>query len=320
MESAAPTFPMILAWAAPFFALTIALEWWGVRRGKLAGHYETKDALTSMLLGLGNLVTDIAFGFISVAILLWVWQFRIADWGVSIPIILLALLAQDFIYYWKHRAAHRIRWFWTAHVVHHSSEEYNLSTALRQPWNNHFTGFVMLSAPLVLLGIHPFLLAFVGALNLVYQYWVHTQAIDKMPNWFEAVFNTPSHHRVHHGTNPQYLDSNYAGILIIWDKMFGTFVPEDAQTDIKYGLVTNFGTHNLIKIAFTEMWGAVKDVFGPNRTVAQRLAYLYRPPGYSHDGSRLTSEDIKTAFVNDNPHMSGRPGLPILEQQAPQEA
>lgn len=304
---------MVLAWAVPFFVLSIALEWWMVRKGKLAGTYETKDALTSMLMGFGNLVSDLLMGFVSLSVLMWAWQFRFFDWGVSLPVILLALLAQDLLYYWKHRAAHRVRWFWTAHVVHHSSEYYNLSTALRQPWNNHFTGFVLLSTPLVFLGVHPLLLGFVGAINLLYQYWVHTQAIDRMPKWFEAVFNTPSHHRVHHGTNPQYLDSNYAGILIIWDKIFGTFVPEDNETTIKYGLVNNLGTYNPIIIAFVEMWGAVKDVCSPGLSIGSRLKYLLAPPGWSHDGSRQSSAQLKAEHVAQNPQLSGTPGLPKLE-------
>ena len=308
----ASSFPMVLAYAAPFFVLSVALEWWLVRKGKLAGTYETKDALTSMLMGTGNLISDITMGVISLSVLMRAWQFRILDWGVSIPIIVLALVAQDCLYYWKHRAAHRVRWFWTAHVVHHSSEFYNLSTALRQPWNNHFTGFVLLSTPLVILGVHPLLLGFVGALNLLYQYWIHTEAIDRMPVWFEAIFNTPSHHRVHHGTNPQYLDTNYAGILIIWDKMFGTFVPESADEKVTYGLVQNVETYNPIKIAFSEMWGALKDVCGPKLTLMQRTKYLFAPPGWSHDGSRQSSASLKAAYVAKNPHLSGSPGLPDL--------
>ncbi len=305
-----PEFPLILAMAAPFFVLTVALEWWFVRKGKIAGQYNTKDALTSMFMGLGNLVSDILMASLSLGVLMWTWQFRLIDLGVSLPIICLTLVAQDLLYYWKHRAAHRIRWFWTAHVVHHSSEDYNLSTALRQPWNNHFTGFVLLSTPLVFLGVHPVLLAFVGSLNLLYQYWVHTEAIRRLPNWFEAIFNTPSHHRVHHGTNPQYLDSNFAGIFIIWDKMFGSFVPEDDAIDIQYGLVKNVETYNPIKIAFAEMWNAVHDAAISGLTVTQRLKYLFAPPGWSHDGSRQSSAQIKADYVARNPHLSGNPGLP----------
>ena len=301
---------MVLAYAAPFFVLSVALEWWLVRKDKLRGSYETKDALTSMTMGLGNLISDIFMGTISLNVLMWAWKFRLLDWGVSFPIILLALLSQDFLYYWKHRAAHRVRWLWSAHVVHHSSEFYNLSTALRQPWNNHFTGYVLLSTPLVFLGVHPLLLGFVAALNLLYQYWIHTEAIDRMPNWFEAIFNTPSHHRAHHGTNPQYLDSNYAGILIIWDKMFGTFVPEGLDEKLTYGFVHNIETYNPIKIAFNEMWGAIKDASRPKLSLPQRLKYLLAPPGWSHDGSRQSSASLKADYVAQNPHLSGAPGLP----------
>jgi len=129
------TFPKVLLWAVPVFVFSIAVEWVLVRKGKLNGSYETKDALTSMVMGTGNLVSDVSMGFVSLAILMWAWQFRVNDWGFSLPIIVLALVSQDFLYYWKHRAAHRMRWFWTAHVVHHSSQFYNLTTALRQPWN-----------------------------------------------------------------------------------------------------------------------------------------------------------------------------------------
>lgn len=309
-----PEFPLVLAMAVPFFVLTIALEWWFIRKGKLEGTYEAKDALTSMLMGFGNLVSDIFMGFISLGILMWAWQFRLIDLGISLPVIALALLAQDLLYYWKHRAAHRIRWLWSAHVVHHSSQHYNLSTALRQPWNNHFTGFVLLSTPLVFLGVHPLLLGFVGSLNLLYQYWVHTEAIRRLPKWFEAVFNTPSHHRVHHGTNPQYLDSNYAGILIIWDKVFGTFVPENDAIDIEYGLVKNVETYNPIKIAFGEMWSAVRDAFTTGLSLSQRLKYLFAPPGWSHDGSRKSSAQIKADYVAAHPHMSDTPGLPARRE------
>lgn len=296
MDTVDPNFPLILAWAAPIFVISVAAEWFFVNRAKLAGRYETKDAFASMTMGLGNLLTDLLFGFISLAILMFAWQFRLFDLGYSLPIILLALLAQDFVYYWKHRIAHQVRWFWSAHVVHHSSEHFNLTTALRQPWNNHFTGHVILSVPLVLIGFHPLLIAFVASLNLLYQFWIHTESIDKMPRWFEAVMNTPSHHRVHHGTNPQYLDMNYAGIFIIWDKLFGTFVEEQEDVEIRYGVVKPIETFNPVKIAFLEWAVIFKDVFRPGLRLSQRLGYLLGKPGYSHDGSRQTSQDIKTAY------------------------
>jgi len=289
-------FPMILAWAAPLFVVCVALEWAFVHRKVWNGRYEVRDAFSSMTMGVGNLATDLLFGFISLGILLLAWRFRLFDLGHSLPVIILALIAQDFVYYWKHRIAHRVRWFWSAHVVHHSSEHYNLTTALRQPWNNHFTGHILLSIPLVLLGFHPLLIAFVASLNLLYQFWIHTEAIDKMPNWFEAVLNTPSHHRVHHGTNPQYLDMNYAGILIVWDKLFGTFVPEQEDVVIAYGVVKPIETFNPAKIAFSEWGNVFKDAAVKDLSLRQRLGYIFGPPGYSHDGSRQTSEDIKREF------------------------
>ena len=300
----------ILMLAGPFFALFVALEWWGVRSRRLSGDYETKDAWASMTMGMGNLITDLLFGFISVAYLFWLWQFRIFDWGFSIWALVCALVAQDFLYYWKHFAAHKVRWLWSAHVVHHSSEHYNLSTALRQPWNNHFTGSVLLTSPLIIIGVHPVLYAFAAALNLIYQYWIHTEAIHKCPKWFEAVFNTPSHHRVHHATNPRYLDSNFAGILIIWDKMFGTFVPELDDEKITYGIVKPVGTFNPAKIAFVEMINIFKDVFQPGLKPSERIKYAFKAPGYSHDNSRQNSAAIKADFVKAHPEQAGTPGLP----------
>jgi sterol desaturase/sphingolipid hydroxylase (fatty acid hydroxylase superfamily) len=286
------SFPMILAWAAPFFVVTVALEWWLVARGKLGGRYEWRDAVTSMTMGLGNLVTDLLFGFISLGILVFFWQFRLIDLGVSLPIVFLALVAQDFVYYWKHRASHRIRWFWSAHVVHHSSQHYNLSTALRQPWTSNFTGYVLLSSPLVLIGFHPLLIGFVGAINLLYQYWIHTEAIKKFPRWFEFIFNTPSHHRVHHSTHPTHLDMNYAGIFIVWDRMFGSFVEERDDEVMTYGLVKNIETYNPVRVALAEWVAIFRDAFGPGLTLRQRFGYVIAPPGYSHDGSRQGSEEI----------------------------
>lgn len=309
METEVPNFPMILAFAAPLFAGSVALEWVFVRRKKLAGRYEAKDAWASMTMGLGNLISDLLMGFISLGFLMWLWQFRVLDLGYSLPIMLLALIAQDFIYYWKHRAAHVIRWFWSAHVVHHSSEYYNLSTALRQPWNNHFTGFVLLSSPLILFGFHPLLVGFVGSINLLYQFWIHTEAIHKCPKWFEAIFNTPSHHRVHHATNPRYLDSNFAGIFIIWDKMFGTYVPELEDEKINYGVVKPIDTFNPIEIAFVEMLNIFRDAGKKGLSAKQRLNYIFAPPGYSHDGSRKGSKALKADYVAAHPDQAGTPGL-----------
>jgi len=312
MEHDVPNFPMVLAVAAPAFVLLMAIEWFFVSRKKLAGTYIPKDAFTSLAMGTGQLLSDVFMGFISLAILMWFWQFRLFNWGFGIGAMLACLLLQDFVYWYKHMAAHKIRWFWSAHNVHHSSEEYNLSTAFRQPWNNHFTGFVLLSSPLVLLGFHPLLVGFIGAVNLVYQFWIHTQAIHKLPRPIELIFNTPSHHRVHHGTNARYLDSNYAGILIIWDRMFGTFVEELDEDPVQYGIITPIGSHNPAIVAFKELYNILKDATTPKLKLSQRLGYLFGPPGYSHDGSRKGSKDIKQDFVTTHPEQAGMQGLPNL--------
>ena len=144
---------------------------------------------------------------------------------------------------------------------------------------------------MVLVGFHPAMVAFVGAINLIYQFWIHTEAIKRMPAWFEAVMNTPSHHRVHHATNPIYLDKNYAGILIIWDKMFGTFQPELDGEKCRYGIVKNLGTYNPVKICLHEWWGILKDM-ATAKSFKDAALYLLAPPGWSPDGSRATSKQI----------------------------
>jgi hypothetical protein len=166
--------------------------------------------------------------------------------------------------------------------------------------------------PLVLLGFHPAVIAFVYGFNLSYQFWIHTEAIGKMWKPVELIFNTPSHHRVHHATNPRYLDANFAGTLIIWDRLFGTFVEELPEDMPRYGIVRNIGTFNPVRVAFHEWVGMLKDVFGPGLSLRQRLMYMAAPPGWSHDGSRKTSEDLKADYVRLHPEEAGKPGLPDL--------
>lgn len=283
-------FPDILLWAIPVFIAFVAIEY-SVLRQRSEKRYNWKDGLTSMSMGLGMTASDLIMGALSFGAMMFFWQFRFFDLGYSLPIIVLAFVLGDFAYYWKHRFYHSMRWWWMAHVVHHSSEEYNLTTALRQPWTNHITGDFIIKLPLILLGFHPVILVFVGALNLLYQFWIHTEAIDKCPKWFEAIMNTPSHHRVHHGRDPEYLDKNFAGTFIIWDRLFGTFTPERQRPD--YGIVTPLKSYNPVKVAFGELFCIVKDASQRGITLSQRLAYIFGPPGYSHDGSRQTSAQIK---------------------------
>lgn len=257
------------------------------------GAGDWKDNGISMFMGLVSAVTNGATAFISVAALFWVQQFQFYAIPLSFAALLVCFILDDMRYYWHHRVAHRCRWVWAMHVTHHSSTQFNFSVSLRQGWTKHFTGTAMFKIPLVLIGFDPILVLFCGVINPTYQFFLHTELINEMPRWFEAIFNTPSHHRVHHGRNPQYLDANYAGTLIIWDKMFGTFVAEDEEDRVDYGLVKNLETLNPITIIFHEYWGIAKDVSQRGLSLWQRILYVLAPPGWSHDGSRQTSADIK---------------------------
>jgi len=187
-----------------------------------------------------------------------------------------AVLAWDFIYYWNHRAMHESRFMWAIHVVHHSSERYNLSTALRQPVADAFGIFLPYSA-LALLGFEPSLVNTARGVNLLYQFWIHTETIDKIGR-LESVLNTPSHHRVHHGSNGLYLDRNHGSILIIWDKLFGTFEPEGER--VVYGLTKNINTFNPLKIAGHEYAEMFRDI-ARSRTWRDRLSFVVRGPGWA---------------------------------------
>lgn len=294
-----PDFPNIILFAIPFFILAMLLELYVTLKQNIKT-YEPKDAFSSIAMGLGN----VFIGFLSKALVLlaltWVYKFRIFTIPVTWWSFVLIFFADDFSYYWFHRISHECRLFWASHVVHHSSQKYNLSTALRQTWSGGFYTFIFwLWLPL--LGFHPAMILLQMSISLLYQFWIHTETIDQMPKWFEAIFNTPSHHRVHHGSNPIYLDRNHAGILIIWDKMFGTFQPELKNEKVTYGLVKNINTFNPIKIAFLEWLYMFKDAFTGHKSLKDRLNYLLKPPGWKHDGSGKISNDLRREWLNNNP-------------------
>lgn len=294
-----PNFPDIILYAIPFFIIAMALELYvTIKQGIKT--YETKDAFSSIAMGLGN----VFLGYFSKALVLLSFIYIYNNFRLfTIPIVwwsfILIFFADDFAYYCFHRISHECRLFWASHVVHHSSQHYNLSTALRQTWSGGFYSFVFwLWLPL--LGFHPGMIMLQMSISLLYQFWIHTEAIDKMPRWFEAVFNTPSHHRVHHGSNPLYLDRNHAGILIIWDKFFGTFQPELKEEKVIYGLVKNINTYNPVKIAFIEWIHMFKDTFSGRKSLKNRLLYLIKPPGWKHDGTGQVSDDLRKEWLTNN--------------------
>ncbi|WP_417291128.1 sterol desaturase family protein [Corallibacter sp.] len=298
-----PEFPNIIHFAIPFFVISMLLELYVTTREayKETKGYELKDAFASIAMGLGN----VFLGFFSKAIVLlaffWIYEnYRLFTIPVTWWSFILIFFADDFSYYWFHRISHESRLFWASHVVHHSSEHYNLSTALRQTWSGGFYSFIFwLWMPLI--GFHPGMILLQMSISLLYQFWIHTEAINKLPKWFEAVMNTPSHHRVHHGSNPIYLDRNHAGILIIWDKLFGTFQPELEEEKVTYGLVKNINTFNPIKIAFIEWINMFKDAFSGKKSLKNRVLYLLKPPGWTHDGTGKLSDDLRKEWLKSNP-------------------
>jgi sterol desaturase/sphingolipid hydroxylase (fatty acid hydroxylase superfamily) len=202
----------------------------------------------------------------------------------------LLFFADDFTFYWHHRLSHQIRLLWSAHENHHSAPTYNLAVALRQSWTEILYKYIFwLWLPLV--GFPPVAILMMMSFSLIYQFWVHTELIRSLGP-LEWVLNTPSHHRVHHASNIRYLDRNHAGTLIIWDRLFGTFQAEDPAEPVVYGIRRPLASHNPFVIAFHEYGHLWKDL-KKARSWSERLGYLFRPPGWSPDGSSLTADQLR---------------------------
>jgi len=265
--------------AIPFFLLLLTLEWTAARKLEdlERGSYRSRDAWTSISMGLVSVATTAGWkllallGYAALYTYVAPWHLSPRDWYTWV----IAILGVDLLYYTYHRIAHRVRLIWATHQAHHSSQYYNLATALRQKWNN--SGEILVWIPLPLLGIPPWMVFAAFSVNLIYQFWVHTERIDKLPRVIEFFFNTPSHHRVHHGMDREYLDKNYGGILIIWDRLFGTFAPERFRPH--YGLTKQVDTFNIVKLQFHEYASIIADVRGASRW-RDRLGYVFGPPGW----------------------------------------
>lgn len=285
--------PNIMLAALPAFALFIVVESavaWRVG----SDVYRMRDTAANIVLGLGSMVIGLLSAGTMLLFLSWLYTYRMWD----IPTAawwawLLCFFADDFSYYWFHRFSHEVRWFWASHSVHHSSEQYNFSVAVRQTWTGVITGSFLFWFWMPLLGFHPKMILFMQSLSLIYQFWIHTQAIGKMPAWFEAVFNTPSHHRVHHGSDFAYLDANYAGTLIVWDRLFRSHVPESFKP--RFGLTSSVGTDNPIRIAFYE-WRNIAGDIRQSANLRAALNILFQPPGWSADGSSMTTRQAREAL------------------------
>lgn len=288
----------LIYYAIPFFLATVALEALLARKLRREGRdirgYETKDTFASLTMGVGNVLISAVVKLGTVGLWFVLYEHRIFDlpqdtWWVW----LLLFVSEDFCYYWFHRVSHESRFFWAAHVNHHSSTHYNLSTALRQSWTTPLTG-IPFWMPLPLLGFHPAMILVQMAISLLYQYWIHLEWAPKLGP-FEWIFNSPSHHRVHHGRNARYLDRNHGGILIVWDRLFGTFEAESEAPD--YGLTKNLETFHPVKIAFHEWIAIARDV-AKARSLRDALGYAFGPPGWAPGGRGETSAVLRARALS----------------------
>jgi sterol desaturase/sphingolipid hydroxylase (fatty acid hydroxylase superfamily) len=259
--------------------------------------YEKHDTLASLGMGVGNVIIS-AFTTAS-ALALWTWGYqhhllqlgRPQQWWSWVALF----FAEVLCYYWFHRSHHEVRLLWAAHVTHHTSQYFNLSTALRQPWLTPVTGPIFW-LPLAFLGFPPAMILTAKAVSLIYQFWIHTEAIRKLPAPLEWLLNTPSHHRVHHGKNIGYLDRNHGGVLIIWDRLFGSFAAEDAREPVRFGITHDLTTFNPLRIAAHEV-GAIAQDLRKTRSLREALGYLLAPPGWSPDGSSRTAAQQRRALA-----------------------
>lgn len=259
---------------APLFALCMAAEaWYLARRGRQS--YSLGQVSTNIFLALSHAVADAIAWALVIGLFYGLYQHRLFEIPATWWSLVLLLVLQDLCYYWFHRSAHRVRWMWASHVTHHSSETMNLATALRQSLTYPLSGMWLFWLPLAFVGFKPETVILAVAISLGYQFFVHTECIGRLPRWIEWTFNTPSHHRVHHGRNPQYIDRNYAGVLMIWDRLFGTFEPEEEP--VRYGIVRQIDTRNPFTMMFHEWRAMFRDLARPG-PLALRLKHLWAPP------------------------------------------
>lgn len=241
--------------------------------------YDPRDAATSMTMGAGSQVVGFFWKFATVFV--YAGVYTLSPWTLdptSAWVWVLLFFADDIAFYWFHRSHHRVRLLWASHVVHHSSQYFNFTTALRQSWTPmSSTPFWI---PLALMGFPPWMIFLQQSISLTYQFFLHTERIKTLPRPLELIFNTPSHHRVHHGSDDIYLDKNYAGILIVWDRLWGTFEAETQR--VTYGLTENIRTHNPLRVAFHEYAAVWRDVRS-TRSWRERLGFALGPPGWGHD-------------------------------------
>ncbi|MGY6560714.1 MAG: sterol desaturase family protein [Luteibaculaceae bacterium] len=293
--------PNIIAFAAPVMIGLVALEWYISFRQK-KDYYDTKDTLAATFIGLTNVALSALLKVATFGIILFFWN--LVPWTVPHEwwAYILCLLWLDFWRYWAHRIAHENRFWWATHVTHHNSEKYNWSVSFRLSWTQHIK--IIFFIPVALAGFDPIVFFICHQVAVLYQFWIHTEYIKKLPAPIEYIFTTPSHHRVHHARNEEYLDKNYGSTFIIWDRMFGTFKAENAQEKPDYGITTPVNSYNPIILNFHEWVAIFRDVFQPKISLKKRWWYLFASPSAiakelrSKNGSAVNKTIEKTNGSN----------------------
>ncbi len=266
---------VILILLSPVFFLFIAYEWYQSARAQ-TGIYQWRDTLANFALAAMHQAGDALSLLLLLPLFFWLQQYAWLDLQFNALNLFILFVLQDFLYYWFHRTSHRVRWLWASHVAHHSSRLMNFSTAFRQSLTYPLSGMWLFWLPLVLLGFAPTLVLAVVAINLGFQFFVHTRA-GKHWGWLGYVLNTPAWHRVHHACNDIYIDKNFAGVLVIWDRLFGSFEPEHAEIPCRFGITDDFESVNPLTITFHEWHRMLADARGA-RGLRAKIAALFGPP------------------------------------------
>lgn len=279
--------PNIIVYAVPFMIALVLLEWFfSYRQNK--DFYDSKDTLAATAIGVGNIFISAAIKVATFGIILYFYN--LVPWTIpsSWWSFVLCLVWIDFWRYVAHRVAHENRFWWATHVTHHNSEKYNWSVSFRLGWTQHIK--IIFFIPVALVGFDPITFFICHQIEVLYQFWIHTEYIRKMPRWFEFIFVTPSHHRVHHARNEKYLDKNYGSTLIIWDRMFGSFQPEEERPE--YGITKPVNSYNPVFLNFHEWIDIWKDIKS-SKSLREALIMTFVRP------SKL--EQKKKQFRSENP-------------------
>lgn len=281
--------PNIIVWAIPFMFFFAILEIY-MSYKQHRNYYDTKETIGSTLVGLGNLGVNILLK--TALLLLIVWIYNLIPWRMELNwwTFLPCYIIFDFCSYWAHRVSHQQRFFWATHVTHHSGENYNLTTSFRLSWTQNIK--IIFFLPTALIGFHPIIVFAVSQAAVLFQFWVHTEYIRKLPHWIEYVFATPSNHRVHHGSQDKYIDKNFGATFVLWDRMFGTYQAEEEQ--VAYGITKEITKKtNPIYLNFHEYYDIWDDIKS-TKSFRKKLFYIFGSPGkVAREKKRLADLKVK---------------------------